>query len=472
MGDVRRGVAPQRRPVDPPRPRSGSCLIPALRSLGGLIPPLGARAWWLLAGYTLAKTGSGLVSPFLIIYLSDVRDISLGMAGVVLSVLSVAGTLAVPMAGALIDRLGPGRTVVLSLVTAALGTAGFAMARDLRGAFIAAALSGAGDAAMWNAFATMLAGAVPPSERAAVFGVSFALQNLGSGVGAAAGGLLADLRTPGSFGLMFCLSALASLLFAVVLILRGEARRPEPDAAEVLTKYDTAPLDPASLNTAPLDHHGALAGYRVVLNDVALIGAAALNALAALVSAAHLDAGFPAWAAGPAGSTTRVVGVAFLAHTVVIVIGQLLVLRLLQGRKRTNATATAMVVFGSSLLVTLLAGQVAAGAVVGVLLVLSLMIFGAGHTILQPSLYAWVNDLAPERLRGRYNAVFNLSWQVGSVSGPPLATLALQHGMGAPLFLGLTLLCLLGALLALWMDRIVPISVNLGHDKSQALGST
>jgi len=152
-----------------------------LQRLADLWPPLGRRAWWLLAGYTLSNMGTGFVSPFLILYLHEVRGIGLGMAGVVLSTLSVAGTLAVPVAGALADRLGPGRTVVLSLAVAALGTAGFAIARDLPGAWVAAALSGAGSAAMWNAFATMLAGVVPPSQRAGVFGVSFGLQNLGVG---------------------------------------------------------------------------------------------------------------------------------------------------------------------------------------------------------------------------------------------------------------------------------------------------
>lgn len=457
MADVGEEAVPKGRDGRPPSP--GSRPAQVLRRLGDLLPPLGGRAWWLLAGYTLSNIGSGFVSPFLILYLNEVRDIGLGMAGVVLSILSVAGTLAVPVAGALSDRLGPGRTVVLSLAVAAFGTAGFAIIRDLPGACVAAALSGAGNAAMWNAFATMMAGVVPPSERAGVFGVSFGLQNLGVGLGAAAGGWLADVKSPGSFSLIFLMSAMASLLFAAVIVLRGEARWPEPDGAQANARHSTE-----------VSANDTLTGYRVVLTDVGLIGAAVLNALAALVTTAHLDSGFPAWAVGPAGSTTRVVGIAFLANTVVIVMSQLLVLRFLRGRKRTNSTAAAMVLFGVSVLVTLLAGKVAAGTVVGVSLVLSLMIFGVGETILQPSLYAWVNDLAPERRRGRYNAVFNLSWQAGSIAGPPLAGLALQHGMGAALFLGLALVCLLGALLASWMDRIVPISANLGHRESPAQG--
>lgn len=51
-----------------------------------------------------------------------------------------------------------------------------------------------------------------------------------------------------------------------------------------------------------------------------------------------------------------------------------------------------------------------------------------GETLLQPSLYALVNDLAPDALRGRYNSVFNLSWQAGAIAGPAAAGAVLARG--------------------------------------------
>ena len=39
-----------------------------------------------------------------------------------------------------------------------------------------------------------------------------------------------------------------------------------------------------------------------------------------------------------------------------------------------------------------------------------------------------VNDLAPDHLRGRYNAVTSFAWQGASVVGPAVAGLLIGHG--------------------------------------------
>lgn len=74
-----------------------------------LVPPLGRRAWWLLTGYTIEKVGTGLTVPFLIVYLSDVRDIGLAASGLVLSVVSVAGVVAIPLSGTAAVCIGAAR---------------------------------------------------------------------------------------------------------------------------------------------------------------------------------------------------------------------------------------------------------------------------------------------------------------------------------------------------------------------------
>lgn len=92
------------------------------------------------------------------------------------------------------------------------------------------------------------------------------------------------------------------------------------------------------------------------------------------------------------------------------------------------------------------------------------VVFGIGETFLSPSVSPLVNDLAPDALRGRYNATVNLSWQAGTIVGPLLAGTALGHGAGRGLFLTLSLVCGLGALAALGLERIVPSSANLNTE--------
>jgi MFS family permease len=66
---------------------------------------------------------------------------------------------------------------------------------------------------------------------------------------------------------------------------------------------------------------------------------------------------------------------------------------------------------------------------------------GLGEALLAPTLPALVNDLAPGELRGRYNAVSTLSWQIGPVLGPALAGLMLGNGHGTALLLLLAAGC-------------------------------
>ena len=51
--------------------------------------------------------GNGIVFPFLLIYLHNVRGIGLGTSGLILASTSIAGLVAGPTSGALIDRVGP-----------------------------------------------------------------------------------------------------------------------------------------------------------------------------------------------------------------------------------------------------------------------------------------------------------------------------------------------------------------------------
>ncbi len=427
----------------------------------GLIPPLGRRAWWLLAGYTAQKIGSGLIFPFLVVYMVEVRGIGLGTASLVIAAGHAAGVFAVPIAGMLVDRVGAGRSAALAMLVAVAGSIGYAVAGEPAVAFGAAALLGAGTAGMWNAFVSVLAAAVRVEQRGNVFGVAFALQNLGFGLGAAAGGVIVASQSPASFTLAFLVTGALYLVFVAVLVTRGEVERPAP-----------VPPRTGSAAGRSLDGERTTAGYPAVLADRPFLGVAVLNAIFAAITVVLLDTAFPAWATGPAGASTRAVGLAFSANTFVIVAAQLFVLRyLLEGRRRTRAIAASALVSGAACVITLLAGKAGDDASATAGLVAALAVFGLGQTLAQPSLYALVNDLAPDPLRGRYNAVFNLSWQAGQVIGPAAAAAVLGLGRFELLFAGLAATCCLAAALAMAFERAVPATVNLigCHSKGQPL---
>ena len=64
--------------------------------LRSLDPKLSRQLWTLLSGSFANAVGNGVVFPFLLIYLHNVRGISLGTAGLVVAATSVAGLVVGP----------------------------------------------------------------------------------------------------------------------------------------------------------------------------------------------------------------------------------------------------------------------------------------------------------------------------------------------------------------------------------------
>ena len=87
-------------------------------------------------------------------------------------------------------------------------------------------------------------------------------------------------------------------------------------------------------------------------------------------------------------------------------------------------------------------------------------LFALGETMMQPTIPAITNDMAPDHLRGRYNAVNAGAFQVGAIGGPLFAGFVLDRGWDEAYVVVLVAGCGLIAVLALVVERLIPPSVN------------
>jgi MFS family permease len=415
-----------------------------MRFLLNTIPSFEKRIWWILFGYTVSLFGMGMTEPFLIIYLHRVRDITLSLSGVVIAMISIAGVLAVPVSGWLGDHFGTSRTFIMMLVVNAIGEIAFALANHIECAFVAALVSGTGAAGSWNALSSILAGSVPASKRNEVFGVAFGLQNLGVGLGSAFGGAIIHHHSLSSFQIIFFLDAITFLLFALI---GGKWA----SIFNMKQKED-------GVGESPFDH---TKGYRSVLKDKALLGIAFTYIMIAVMMSGLTTTAFPQWATEQVQTTTDIVGLAFFVNSLVIIAGQLLMIRLIRNKRRTRATAFTILFLGVGSMMIWISGYISCTlAVYG--LIFALGVIGVGETMLFSSLPALVNDLALDALRNRYNAIFNLSWQAGAVIGPPLAGVALGANLKGFLFLLFIFITALLIPFTVWLERFIPIKINRG----------
>jgi MFS family permease len=75
-------------------------------------------------------------------------------------------------------------------------------------------------------------------------------------------------------------------------------------------------------------------------------------------------------------------------------------------------------------------------------------VFALGETLLQPTMPAIVNDLAPEHLRGRYNGLTSSCFQAASILGPIVAGFMIGHG----LHVAYLVLLVAGCALVAWLS--------------------
>src|SRR5581483_4802386 len=119
----------------------------------------------LQAGNALNYFGYGLVLPFEIIYLHQIRGFSTSTAGLVLAAIMGTATLVTPPTGALLDRYSARAVVVAGSLASALGYAGFAFVERPWQAFACAIAGGAGLGAAGTANRTLVIRLVTPEQR-------------------------------------------------------------------------------------------------------------------------------------------------------------------------------------------------------------------------------------------------------------------------------------------------------------------
>ncbi|MBD0330344.1 MAG: MFS transporter [Thermoleophilia bacterium] len=412
-----------------------------------LDPGLPRPVWLLQAGGLANMFGNGLVVPFLIIYLHNVRGVSLGVAGLVAASNAAVALVSGPVGGALADRVGPRRTLTASLVIMAGAYALFPLIREPWHAFTLNALAGVGSGAFWPSQGSLLTKLSPRDRRHAAFAQQRVTMNLGLGLGALVGGVIAAADRPESFTMLFALDAVTFLAFAFLL-----RRVPAPPVGGA---YEEAARSGG--------------GFGAVLRDRPFMAFMGLNTIVIAASIAPFSELFPVFAKGEAGVSEGGIGLIFFLNTLTVVLVQLPVARLAEGHRRMRALAAMAVLFACTWLLVLAGGLWLEAAAATVLFAAAFVVFALGQCLHGTVQGPLVSDLAPPRLLGRYMALSASSWQVAFVIGPAAGGFILEAEPFA-LWPLAAVLCLVVAGGALALERTLPPGVRRTPRRVPAFG--
>ncbi|OLZ71274.1 MFS transporter [Streptomyces amritsarensis] len=403
----------------------------------------------LLLGIGISAIGIGMYVPFSLVFFHHVTGLSFTLVGLVMTVTGLAGLAFVPLAGSAVDRFGAKGVNLVLYGIRALGFALYPFASSPAAFAAVALLTALADRSFSVVQQSLIGEVARGAARDRLQASTRALQNAGMGAGALlVSGVLALWGTGA-----FTHTAWAnSAAFALAGLLVGRVR--------------PAPAGETTAATAGRPD----AGYRTVLRDRPFLGLTAANFLTALGYCA-LSVLFPLYLSTWLKAPDSLTGAAFTLNTALCAgIGVLVAGRVRRsGARRTRSAALGAVLFaaafaGQIVLGTLRPGQ---GATLAALLAI-VVVYTLGELVHSPSGGALSVSAAPEPVRGRYLATYQLSHSLATALAPSLFTALLAVDGRLP-WAVLTAAALGAALALLRLERHLPAEAVHAEPPAEAV---
>ena len=385
----------------------------------------------LQGGNALNYFGYGLVLPFEIIYLHQIRGFSTSTAGLVLGATMGTSAIVTPPTGALLDRYSAKAIVVAGSFASVFGYAGFAFVERPWQAFACSIVGGAGLGAAGTANRTLVVRLVTPEQRAAAFALNRVAGNFGIGAGAAtAGFVVAAAQRLSSFQILYFFDAVTYAGFALIVL----AAVPSPRAVTATAADET--------------------GFRAVARDRVFLTVIAANIVLVVVGHTLFSNILPPFAKAHTLVGPAEIGIIVLVNTLFIVIAQIPAVRVVARMRRTHAFALTSALFAVSLLAVLPATLIHSALAATSLLVGVAIVFALGEIAHILVLGPLVADMAPAHLLGRYLSLYSLTFTLSLAIGPAIGGLLLQSAPDAIWWGGALAALLAGTVLLRLGDRI------------------
>jgi MFS family permease len=353
--------------------------------------------------------------PLLAIYVTK-QGFSIGRAGLAVGAYGAGHLCASLLGGHLADRVGRRNTIAISMFGSGAAMLALSQARSFAAILILTWLAGLAAELYRPASHALIVDLVPPEQRVVAFGLYRFAVNLGFAAGPATAGFLADR----SFFYIFAGDAITSFGFGIIALLalpRTQAASPEEKQGQ---------------------------GYLVALRDRAFLVFLAATVCLTMVDfqmgstfAVHVKAlGYP----------TSAYGLLISLNGVIIIVFELLIIQFVRRFRPQPVIAIGYFLSCFGFALTGLAHTLPQ-------LAATVVVWTIGEMVSSPMAGAYVAELAPERVRGRYMGLLMLSWSFGMLAGPPLGMFAYEHDPNI-VWMACGFLAVTSAALALWRGRI------------------
>lgn len=349
-----------------------------------LTADLPAAYWFLWLGILINRLGS-FVIPFLTLYLTSQRGISVSQAALTVSLFGAGSFVAQLTGGELADRLGRRPVMLISLFTAPVAMIMLGFARALPLIAFCTLILGFFTDLFRPALGAAVADLVPPSARTRAFGY----QNWAVNLGFSLAPILAGFMARHNYMLLFIGDALTTLIFALIVL----ARIPETRPAEAIHVSHT----PFRERARQVGRESLLLTFTVLALFVGIIYMQGYITLP-IDMKAH-------------GLTSADYGMAIAVNGILIVLFSIQVSNVAANWPRFGAMATAVIFLGVGFGLNAFAHNLP-------FYVFGVAVWTLGEITASAVAPALIADLSPVELRGLFQGIFGSAWGLAFFVGP------------------------------------------------------
>jgi MFS family permease len=354
--------------------------------------------WVVVVTSFIDGIGNTMVFPFFALYVTQKFHVGMTQAGMLLGAFSLAGLVGGGLGGALTDKFGRRKLILFGLVFSAISTVLLGLTDSLFLLYPISALIGLIGSIAGPAHGAMIADILPESKRSEGFGILRVVGNMTWIVGPTIAGFLASK----SFLALFLTDALMSCIVASIVYRFIEETKPAtPEGHQEQTIAQT------------------MGGYSLVFRDFPFVAFIVSSILMGMVYL-QMYGSLSVFLRDNYGINPQGYGILMSTSAITVILFQFWTTRQIKSRPPLQMMALGAIFYAI--------GFTLFGIVqTFILFALNIVIITIGEMIVIPTSQTLVAGFAPGDMRGRYMAVFGLSWAVPATIGPGAAGYILDN---------------------------------------------
>jgi MFS family permease len=357
------------------------------------------RLFWVVVVVSfIDRIGGTLLFPFFALYITQKFNVGMTQAGILLGVSSLFGLIGSTIGGALTDKFGRKQLILFGLIFSAVSTLAFGLVTEYSILFPLMIVVGLLSSVAHPAHDAMIADILPEKQRQEGFGILRVVANLSWMIGPTIGGFVANIN----FFYLFVIDAVISCVVAAIIFRVIPETKPEPQAHEQHESF-----------------WQTLMGYRIVLKDLAFM-AFMVAGLLMMIVYLQMYGTLSVYLRDNHNISPSGYGFLMTTSAITVVLFQFWVSRIIKYRPPFLMMALGTIFY--------MIGFTLFGIVTAYFLfALNIVIITIGEMIVVPVSQSIGANFAPETMRGRYMAIFGLSWAIPSTVGPGAAGYILDN---------------------------------------------